>query len=858
MLKCPLNSEAETNNNMKFSNRMKWLEIKNLWRVILAAWVVTAGISIADDEIPEAEVKSFVISDIKVIGLQRVELGTFFTFLNIRVGETIDEVRIPAIIRGIYQSGSFDDIEVLHDGSTMFIKVSERPTIATLTFDGNSAIKTEDLERGLKSSGLAKGEVLDPALLAHVSQDLERQYFSYGKYSVKVKHKIVRLPRNRVDIRFDIVEGEAALIKKINIVGNKTFPEEEILTQFELTTGGWFSFFTDDNQYAKEKLSGDLETLESFYLDRGYLKMQIVSTQVAITPERDAVYITINIDEGEKFTVNELKFTGDTILTEDTLRAVVPIKSGDTYSGAIVTYAEETITRLLGYRGYAFPNIQTLPSIDEAAREVSLTIYIDPSKRTYINRINFAGNLKTDDHVLRREMRLMESGTMSTDLVERSKLRLERLPYLEEVNVETPKVAGSDDMVDILFNVKERPSGSIGGGLAYSDLQGMMLNANITQDNFMGSGNQIALALNTSKAYQSINFNYTNPYYTVDAVSRGWGVFIRKTDFGELNIAGQTLDSYGANLSYGIPLNEISRLNFGISFQDSNLKTGTPISEQIRAFYRSVGQNIEQDPDYDFTLVNLNFGWIRNSLNRGLFPDDGTSQVATVDFSVPGSDMEYYKLNYKLDHYIPIARGWSVLFRANLSYGDAYGDGSGTGEAVLPYFENFYAGGSSTMRGFDRNTIGPREIYRLPSFGTNPPTQDPLDNPVGVPLPSQFDTIQMNRRAVGGNARALGGIELIFPTPFAEENRSVRTSAFIDIGNVWDTNFDLDQYSMLAPEEFNKIPDFSDPSTYRVSAGISIQWISPMGPLIFSLSKTIKAEEQDETESFSFNIGRTF
>ena len=819
---------------------------------------LTAGQSFAASKMEKADTKSFVISDIKVAGLQRVEIGTFYTYLNIRVGERIDEVRIPSIIRGIYQSGSFDDIEIMHDGSTMIINVAERPTIANLTFEGNSAIKTEDLERGLKSSGLAKGEVLDPALLSNVSQDLERQYFSYGKYSVKVKHKIIRLPRNRVNIRFDIAEGEAALIKKINIVGNSIFEEEEILEQFELTTGGWLSFFSDDDQYAKEKLSGDIETLSSFYMDRGYLKMEIVSTQVAITPERDAVYITINIDEGEKYTVKELKFTGDTILNEETLRNVVPIKDGDTYSGAIVTYAEETITSLLGYRGYAFPNIQTLPSVDEENKEVTLTIFIDPSKRTYINRINFAGNMITDDNVLRREMRLLESGTMSTDLVERSKLRLERLPYLEEVNVETPKVSGTDDLVDINFSVKERASGSIGGGLAFSDIQGLMLNANVTQDNFMGSGNQIALALNTSKAFQTLSFNYSNPYYTVDAISRGWGIFARKTDYGELNIAGQTMDSIGGNISYGIPINEITRLNFGISIQDSVLDTGTTVSEQIRSFYDSVGQDVETDPEFDFKLVTLNLGWIKNSLNRGLFPTAGTSQTASLDLSVPGSDMEYYKLNYKLNHYIPIARGWSFLVRANLSFGDAYGDGSGTGDAKLPYFENFYAGGASTMRGFDRNTIGPREIYRFNTFGASPGAIDPFDNPANIVLPPEFDTISINRRSVGGNSRALGGVELIFPTPFAEDNRSVRTSAFVDIGNVWDTKFDREIYSELSPEQYALIPDYSDPSNYRVSAGISIQWVSPMGPLIFSLSKTIKQEDQDETETFSFNIGQTF
>jgi len=823
-------------------------------RIIL----VTILILFNQIQISAADNSSFVLSDIKVAGLQRVELGTFYTFLSVRVGETINEERIPAIIRSIYRSGSFDDVEVLHDGTTMIINVLERPTIAHLTFDGNSAIKTEDLEKGLESSGLAQGEVLDSSLLAHISQDLEKQYFSYGKYSVKVKHQVVKLSRNRVDIKFKIKEGEAAEIKKINIVGNKIFTEEEILEQFELTTGGWFSYFTDDNQYAKEKLSGDIETLRSYYLDRGYIKMQIVSTQVTITPERDAVYITLNIDEGDKYQIKDVKFTGDMILTEEFLEKVVPIKPGDTYSGAVITYSEETITRLLGYRGYAFPNIQTLPDIDEENKEVSLTIYIDPSKLTYINRINFAGNLKTDDHVLRREMRLLESGTMATSLVERSKLRLERLPYIEEVNVETPKVPGSDDLVDINFTVKERASGSIGGGVAFSDLQGLMLNANVTQDNFLGSGNQVAFAINTSRAFQTLSFNYTDPYYTVDAVSRGWGLFTRKTDFGNLNIAGQTMDTYGGSLTYGIPINEVTRLNIGLSFQDSLLKSGRPISEQIGDFFDSTGQDIDLEPDLDFTLFSINAGWMKNSLNRGLFPDAGTSQIATMDFTIPGSDMEYYKLNYKIDHYIPFAKGWSLLFRANLSYGDAYGDGKGSGGAVLPYFENFYAGCSTTMRGFDRNTIGPREIYRSPSYATGPIGTDPADPQSQVPLSSEYDIITVNRRAVGGNARALGGIELIFPTPFAAENRSVRTSMFVDIGNVWNTKFSREYYSNLQPAEYAKIPNFQDAGTYRVSAGFSVQWISPMGPLIFSLSKAIKQEEQDEIENFSFNIGKTF
>jgi len=413
-------------------------------------------------------------------------------------------------------------------------------------------------------------------------------------------------------------------------------------------------------------------------------------------------------------------------------------------------------------------------------------------------------------------------------------------------------------MVDVNFTVKERASGSIGGGLAFSDLQGLMLNANVSQNNFLGSGNSVSFALNTSKAFQTLSFNFNDPYHTVDAVSRGWGVYTRKTDFGNLNIAGQTMDTVGANLSYGIPINETTRLNAGLSVQDSQLKTGRPISEQMRDFFDSTGQDIELQPKLDFTLFSVNVGWLKNTLNRGMFPDAGTSQIANINFTIPGSDMEYYKLNYKIDHYWPIAKGWSVLFRANLSYGDAYGDGSGSGGAMLPYFENFFAGGSTTMRGFDSNTIGPREIYRTPAYVTDPIGMDPGDNPPNIQLPSEYDSITINNRAVGGNARALGGIELIFPTPFAADNRSIRTSMFVDIGNVWNTKFFREVYSNLAPEEYDKIPDFNDPSTYRVSAGFSIQWISPMGPLIFTIAQTIRQEDQDETESFSFNIGKTF
>ncbi len=800
----------------------------------------------------------FVVKDIKVEGLQRTELGTFFTYLPIKVGEEMNDLRAPMVIRGLFRSGSFEDIELARDGSTLVILVKERPVITSLTFDGNKAIKTEALKEGLKKQGLAKGEVLNPAILEGVKQDLEKQYFAFGKYGVRVRYTVSYLPRNRVNVNFKIDEGESATIADINIVGNKAFTDEEILDQFELTTGDWLSVFTSDNQYSKEKLGGDIEKLRSYYRDRGYLKFNITSTQVALTPKKNAVYITINIDEGDRYTVSDLSFSGKPILDEALLRALAPIHKGDVYSGALVTFSEENIAKALGRSGYAFANVSTIPTIDEENKKVSLNIFVDPGKKTYVRRISFAGNEKTDDHVLRREMRLMESGPLSTDLVDRSKLRLERLPYFEEVNVETKPVAGTDDEVDLLFTVKERPSGTIGGGIGYSDIQGAIINANVSQTNFLGSGKSVALDLNSSKAVKSMNLSYTDPYYTIDGISFGTGVFYNKTDFEALNLTGQSLDRLGLTATYGIPIDEVTRWTFGVSVQDSELKTGADkgllVAEQIRAFFASVDQDVFQEPNLAFQVLTASFSWQRNTLNRGIFPDRGTSQTFRVDATVPVGDLDYYKIDYRIEHYTPIAKGWSLLTRAQLSYGDAYGNKN----TKLPYFENFYAGGVSTLRGFDANTVGPREILLQQTQVGSVPGEDGQDLGGTVVLDPEFDTVNIRRRGVGGNARVLAGIELIFPTPFAEDNRSVRTSFFVDAGHVWDTKFNLDDYRFLQPDQLALIPDYSDPGLFRASYGISIQWLSPMGPLIFSLARPLEKQVGDRTETFSFNIGRTF
>ena len=806
---------------------------------------------------PMLAMEPFVVQDIEVRGLQRVELGTFFTYLPLRVGETIDDVRVPQIIRTLYREGAFESVKLQRDGNKLVVIVEERSTIATITFEGNKQIKTEQLEEGLKPMGFAKGEVLNPSMLTQIVQELEQQYFSHGKYSVRITHKVVKLPRNRVDVRFKVVEGDAAVIGAINIVGNQVFTDLELLQQFELTTGGWFSFFTDDNQYAKEKLSGDLEKLRSYYLDRGYLKFQVSSTQVAISPNREQIFITINVTEGEQYKIKDIKFVGELVVTEEQLRQMLPTQAGDTYSAAAFTFAETNISRLLGLYGYAFANVTTAPTPNDETKEVDVTLMVQPGKRTYVRRISFSGNETTNDHVLRREMRMMESGPFSTDLVDRSKTLLERQPFIEEVTIETPKVEGTDDQVDVEVKVKERNAGTFNAGFGYSDFYGLQFTAGVSHENFLGSGNRVGFNISESKAVKNYDISFTDPYITVDGVSLGTRVYYRETDYGELNLAGQALDTVGLKMSLGIPYSEVSRFTFGLGIQDSTFQTGGSTSVlQLQEFFERVGQDISVEPDFDYSYLTAELGWMRNTLNRGIFPDRGTSQSLSVEASVPGSDFQFYKAQLDLKYYFPIAEGWSFLVRGNLAHGDGYGDE--VENFKLPYFENFYAGGQGTVRGFERNTIGPREIIRQPRTVTGLPGSDPGDIGIPVVLPPEFDSILVGSRGVGGNTRALAGLELIFPTPFADGNRSVRTSLFVDAGHLWDTEFDRTRYSYLQPADYAAIPDYSDAHQYRIAGGLSLQWLSPMGPIGFHFSRSIREQEGDDAENFGFTIGQTF
>ncbi|MET1254723.1 outer membrane protein assembly factor BamA [Aliikangiella maris] len=796
----------------------------------------------------------FIVTEIDVNGLQRMELGTFFNMLPLQVGEKLDSSRVPIIIRTIYASNSFEDIRMFRDGGKLYIDLKERPTISEITIEGNSDIKTEQILDAMQKSGFAKGEIFDPSAIKSIKLGMEEQYFAHGKYSIKIEDKVITQSRNRVHIKFIVSEGEPAKIQKISIVGNSIFPDEELLNQFELSTGEWYSFFSSEDQYSREKLSGDLETLRSYYLDRGYLKYENTSTQVSISPDRKGIYLTINIDEGEKFKVNDIVFSGDLILTKEQLSSVMPLSKGDTYSAAAISFAEEQIKRSLGFYGYAFAKVVTVPNVIEGENKVDLTLFVDPGKKVYVNRINFAGNETTNDEVLRREVRLMEGSALSNEAVDRSKVRLQRLSYLEEVNVETPKVEDKEDRVDINYQVKERSAGTIQGGVGYSESWGTSLNANVSHSNFLGSGKRIQFGINKNKYSESYRADYWDPYFTLDGISAGVSLEYSITDYNELRYSSGLLDTASLSFNLGYPINEVSRLNFGIGYQDSKLKASRITQAvQVIDFFNDNGQDIRVDPTFDYDLYRLSAAWTRNTLNRGIFPDRGTSQTFSTNFTAPGSDLEFYKLDYSINHYLPIAPGWTFLSKFRASWGKGYGD-----TESLPFFENFSAGGSGTMRGFESNTIGPRAVD-LENYEAIPPiSPDGTQSSVPWILPSELSTAVISRRTAGGNARVLGTLELIFPVPFAEDNNSLRTSLFVDVGNLWDTQFDINRYGYLPASELDKIPDYSEPGTYRVSAGFSLQWLSPMGPLTISLSKPIRKEELDETESFSFNVGKTF
>ncbi|MDA0119502.1 outer membrane protein assembly factor BamA [Vibrio sp. T11.5] len=797
---------------------------KILFATLLATSVVANG------------AENFVVEDIQIDGLQRVALGAALLKMPVRIGDTVDSQDVSDIIKALYASGNFEDIKVLRDGNQLLVQVKERPTIANISFSGNKAIKEEQLQQNLDASGIRVGEALDRTTLSNIEKGLEDFYYSVGKYNATVKAVVTPLPRNRSDLKFVFSEGVSAKIQQINFIGNKVFTDDELLSRFNLNVDvAWWNFLSDD-KYQKQVLAGDIEALKSYYLDRGYLKFKVDSTQVSISPDKKGVYITLAVDEGLPYSVKDVKFRGELIGKEAEFEALVPFEDGDVYNGSQVTSLEEGVKRVLGEAGYAYPQVRTIPEFDDETQQVSLVVNVEAGKRIYVRDIRFVGNNATKDEVLRREMRQMEGSWLNSKSIETGKKRLNRLGYFETVDVQTVRVPGSEDQVDLVYNVKEANSGSVNFGIGYGTESGVSFQVGLQQDNFLGSGNRVGVSAMMNDYQKNVSLDYRDPYWNLDGVSLGGKVFYNTFEASEAGIVDYTNESYGTSLTWGFPVNELNNIEFGIGYTHNKIGN-VPNYDQAQLFAQSIGQSEGDIVTNDF---DLNVSWTRNNLNRGFFPTSGNYQRASAKATIPSSDAQYFKLQYEVRQYVPITKKheFTLLMRGRLGYGNGYGKTDGN-DNLYPFYENYYAGGFTSLRGFRSNSAGPKAVYTTNSgsCGNN-------------------GCVSATDDSVGGNAIALASMELIVPTPFAsDEARSqIRTSLFIDAASVWDTEFNYNS----AYQGTRYYEDYSDPSNYRASYGAALQWMSPMGPLVFSIAKPIEIYEGDDEEFFTFTIGRTF
>jgi outer membrane protein insertion porin family len=850
--------------------------------LLLAFWLGLFSVSL--------HAAPFTVTDIRLDGLQRVSAGTVFEAFPITAGDSVDDERLAEATRRLFSEGLFEDISLYRDGGILILRLVELPTITAIAIEGNKAIQTEALMDGLKQSGLAEGYVLKRATLERISLELERQYVAQGRYDASIVTEVVPLPRNRVELKIDVDEGNIATIEHINIVGNEVFPDDELLGALALQSTNFWSWYSSDNKYSREKLGGDLETLRSYYLDRGYIRFNIESTQVSVSPDKKGVYITVNVSEGEVYNIRDVKLAGELIVDESELTRLYLVKDGDVFSRRRVTYTSDLMTKRLGNEGYTFAKVNGIPKIDDEERLVDMTFFVEPGKRTYVRSIQFAGNDGTRDEILRREMIQMEGGWASTDKIESGKNRLNQLGYFKAVNVETPPVPGTDDMIDVKYTVEEQLSGSLNFNVGYAAGSGMILGASISQNNFMGSGNQMSLGVQKTDTVQSYNFSYLNPYYTIDGVSRGFNVFYRETDFENLStVSDYQTNTYGGNVTFGYPISRQQRLSFALGYANTEMFTGVSVPAEILDFVDKEG-NL-------FNEYTLGLTWRYSSLNRGLFPTAGMEHKVKADISVPGSDLTYYKTSYTSNYYFPITNNdWVVRLRTDLGYGDGFGD-----LERLPFFKNFRAGGIGSVRGYQINSLGPKGlpeysvvdvaqvdaagdvIYETDNLGrpvtdTSAPQviyvrdvdggATAISNPSGFVPAYETDSTGAvvtspyfleSERALGGNMLVEGSLELIFPTPFIEDRRSVRSVVFLDAGNTF-----TDECYVPSDQD---LPTFTShpycenglsADKIRLSTGVGLTWVTAIGPLTFTYSIPLNEKEGDRTEGFEFTLGQVF
>jgi outer membrane protein insertion porin family len=720
--------------------------INRLFAVLVLAFAATTALA-----------ESFEISDIRLEGLQRVSASPVFAAMPVRVGDVVDSEDIRGVIRSLFATGFFTNVQVARDGDVFIVILKERPAIKSIKIDGNKAIKTEQLMEIMTDNGLSEGEILQRHTLQGITRELERQYISQARYGASVDVEVEELPNSLVNINMDVEEGSAAKIRHLNYVGNEIYSDKQLLDLFELAPGKWYTLFSSKDKYAREKLTGDIETLESFYLDRGYLDFTITSTQVSISADKKAVFITLNLSEGEKYTVSKVDLAGDPIMSEAVVKRLFLLKVGNTFSQARMKGTSEYITTLLGNAGYTNASVEGIPKKNQQDNTVEITFFVDPGKRVYVRRIEFSGNTKTSDEVLRREMRQLEGASASDSSIENSKIRLERLGHFKGVTVETEDVPGYDDLIDVKYDVEEQPSGSIQASVGYSEAYDLNLGMSVSENNWLGTGKQVQFSINHNRFQNSYSLNYNDPYFTPDGVSRGFSAFFRSTDYGNATFAAPySTDAAGLSVNFGYPISEISYLSFGVGFTNQELKIGSLATQQIRRspyFFgaesndfsyitqseyelRNAGGQfslptvggvpqeysaetfaitddviIDNEPGFvdkygtEFNSASLSMTWNRSTLNRGILATRGNKQTLSLETTAPGSDLQYYKLVFDAQMFKPITSNTTLRLRTKLGYGDGYGEMD-----VLPFFENFRSGGIGSIRGYEPYTLGPLDV----------------------------------------------------------------------------------------------------------------------------------------------------
>lgn len=774
-----------------------------------------------------AQDAGFVVRDMRVEGLQRISEGTVFNYLPINIGDTIDEIRVREAIRALYAQGLFDDIEMRRDGETLIIAVRERPSIESFEIEGNKDIKTEDLMESLRGVGLAKGRTFDRSTLDNVAMFMREQYYQRGKYGVQIDTNVEDRPNNTVRIKIDVKEGDRAKIRQVNIVGNETFDEDEIREDFNLDTANWLSWIRQDDRYAKEDLEGDLETLNSFYMDRGYANFRIESTQVAISPNKKDIFVTIAIDEGDKYTISDVKLVGDMVIPEPYLRSMVLAQPGSTFNLGLLTQSSELMSIRLGEQGYANAEIEPVPELDHEDKTASITFYVDPKSRVYVRRINFKGINEVDDEVLRRQLRQMEGAYLSNVLIDRSKFRLQRLPYVEPtVEAETIPVPGSPDLVDVDFNIDYRMPGTFSGGVGYSESQKLILQGSIVHTNFLGTGNRVSLDLQSGRYSKLYSISHTDPYRTMDGIQRTVGLNYRKITQFTSGSSDFSTTTAGATINYGYPISEFQTISFGLAFQRAELLSSPTSTDQSQEWVRNngdpftevVGNGIIFGTEFD--TYELIAGWTYDSRNRAIFATRGTRHQLFVSGTVPGSEVEYYTARYQFTKYFPLWKRFALSYNLEAAIGESLGD-----TTALPPYKQFYAGGPGSVRGYRESYLGPRD-----SFG----------NPYG------------------GNVLVGSQLELILPLPEKWASQA-RAALFYDLGNVFNNGEVAFEDKLGSPVTYK--PDFDE---LRASIGIGVQWLAPLGLFRFSYAYPLNPYDGndryygDDLERFQFSIGQAF